>query len=227
VTVDSPRSPNPRSRRLWLLACTGLCGLLTIPCLQRWDDRISTALRQRQLPGDVAKAIELSEFFAHGFGVSLILASLWWLHRERRRELARAMILTVAAGALANGLKLVFTRIRPHADTNADSFDNWFPLFHGSFWDSTHRSFPSGHAATVVALAIGLSTIYPRGKWIFASCAGLACLQRIQSGAHYPSDVLTGIAIAFASASLLWPWLHATTRQTSANPDHASGRSQS
>ncbi len=70
------------------------------------------------------------------------------------------------------------------------------------FWDSRQRSFPSGHAATAWGLAIGLSCVFPRGIGLFVVFASVASLQRVYSGAHYPSDVCAGAAIAFA-----WGWL--------------------
>jgi membrane-associated phospholipid phosphatase len=50
-----------------------------------------------------------------------------------------------------------------------------------------------------------MSAVYPKGRLLFALWAALACLQRVVAGAHYPSDVLGGVAIAFAIATF-WPW---------------------
>ena len=58
--------------------------------------------------------------------------------------------------------------------------------------------FPSGHAATAAALAVALTALYPRGRWLFAGFAVLAAAQRIDVTAHYPSDVLAGAAVACA-----------------------------
>jgi membrane-associated phospholipid phosphatase len=66
----------------------------------------------------------------------------------------------------------------------------------GSWFEEAVRSFPSGHSATAVALAIALSWIYPRGRWVFAVLAFMACLQRLVSGAHFLSDIMAGSDIA-------------------------------
>ncbi|MBM3968035.1 MAG: phosphatase PAP2 family protein, partial [Planctomycetes bacterium] len=60
----------------------------------------------------------------------------------------------------------------------------------------TLRSFPSGHTATAVAMAIGLSYVYPRGRVVFFFMALLASFQRLMSGAHYLSDILASVAMS-------------------------------
>ncbi|MCP4814017.1 MAG: phosphatase PAP2 family protein, partial [Planctomycetaceae bacterium] len=50
--------------------------------------------------------------------------------------------------------------------------------------------------ATAVGLAIGLSYLFPRGRWLFTFFALLAALQRMDSGAHFLSDTLVATAVA-------------------------------
>lgn len=203
ATIGKPldlKSTRKRPSRLGYIAVAVLCAAGSVPFMWGWDEIWLRQREQWHIPGDLKKAVELSEAFAHGSGVIVILASLWWIDITNRRKIQLAAITTLLAGAVANGLKFVFTRIRPHSDTNLQADDNWFPLFHGSFWDAAHRSFPSGHAATAVGLAIGLSWVYPRGRFIFYGLAATACFQRISSGAHFPSDVLVGAAIACCCA---------------------------
>ena len=189
------------------IALAGLAiGMTIIPCMWFGDIDVSTQLAKVELPGDLNKAIQVSEVFAHGAGVIAIFATLWWVDIERRSMLQFAALMTFVSGFVANGMKLVFSRIRPHSADIIDSAESWLPVFHGSFWDSTQRSFPSGHSATAIAFAIGLSMVYPRGKYFFTVFAILACLQRIVSQAHYPSDVLAGIAIAFLCCSICMIW---------------------
>jgi membrane-associated phospholipid phosphatase len=102
---------------------------------------------------------------------------------------------------LANVVKQAVGRMRPRAlevDRIWDSFVGWFPMFranipHGLSSSDCH-SLPSGHAAAATALAIGLSVLYPRGRWLFAYFAVLASLQRIETNAHYVSDTMAGAA---------------------------------
>ena len=194
-------------------------GVLAIIGAQ-WDTEILSILDVEELPGDLRKAIGLSEVFAHGLGVAAIyLAILISCEPKRRSKVAMAVLLTLTAGLLANGMKSMFVRIRPHsvnevvvqADSSAGEAANLAAGQEGeppevvkpSFWDARQRSFPSGHAATAWGLAIGLSYVFPRGKYFFGILAVIACFQRLTSGAHFPSDVLAGSAIAFLSSALL------------------------
>jgi membrane-associated phospholipid phosphatase len=181
------------------------------------------------LPGDIRKAINLSEAFAHGFGAAAILASLLVVAVNHRRAVWMAVLITLTSGLAANGLKSCFVRIRPHSqgkievisedpgnqerttdkstaeaknlrDSSAGTSIAFVPE---SFWDSRQRSFPSGHAATAVGLAIGLTLAFPRGWFVFGMLASMACIQRVSSGAHYPSDVLAGASLSFFCAGML------------------------
>lgn len=211
-TQNFLRSPATGVRRthLFFVLAAGLAGLaIAIPSV---DMPASSWLRSQHLPGDLRKAIDLSEVFAHGIGAATILLTLWVLAPERRSKLWLAVAITLVSGATANALKSGFVRIRPHAegtlriDSEPQAWktaENGVELVKPSFWDARQRSFPSGHAATAWGLAIGLSFVFPRGISLFAGFATLASVQRLTSGAHYPTDVLAGAAVAFLAAALL------------------------
>ena len=183
------------------------------------DLPVSTSLRQWKLPGDLAKAIALSETFAHSLGAAAILISALVLAPSRRRAVCAAMIITLACGLTSNILKGCFPRVRPHSSelirvAQPGEFDfvagvagprlpDGRELVPVRLADSRQRSFPSGHSATAWGLALGLSLVFPRGLILFACFASLASLQRIVSGAHYPTDVLAGAAIAFVVTAIL------------------------
>jgi len=179
----------------------GLC-----PLAMQFDTSISAYLRQFKLPGDLQKAITLSEVFAHGLGVTCILLAVYVIAVDRRRMVYIAILITALSGATANALKAAVVRVRPHAEglqvkghNDLDSLSE--EAVERSFWDARQRSFPSGHAATAWGLAIGLTLVFGRGWWIFGMLAVLASVQRIESEAHYPSDVLAGASIAFIIAA--------------------------
>ena len=190
--------------RVFLLAA--LMAGVACPIVMPFDRSASDFLRQFELPGDLQKAITLSEAFAHGFGVTFILLSVFVVAVHRRRAVWVAILITALSGITANALKATIVRVRPHAEGlqvighNAETCKT-SEAVERSFWDSRQRSFPSGHAATAWGLAIGLSLVFLRGRWIFGMLAVLASVQRIESGSHYPSDVLAGMAIAFIIAA--------------------------
>lgn len=65
------------------------------------------------------------------------------------------------------------------------------------------NSFPSGHSATMGAVAMALMLWFPKARVpIFLLCA-FAAATRIAARAHYPSDVVAGYAIGLLSALFL------------------------
>jgi len=168
-----------------------------------------------QLPGDVRKAINLTEFFGHGFGVGVIVLAVYVLDRPGRRYVPRILVCAFGSGLAANGVKMLIERTRPghflksipdQASASVwDTFQGFLPLTSAG---SGGQSTPSAHAATTVGLALALSWRYPHGRWLFIVCATLACCQRIVHEAHFVSDTLWGVASAclVAAACLYTRW---------------------
>ncbi|GIX00177.1 MAG: hypothetical protein KatS3mg111_3509 [Pirellulaceae bacterium] len=197
----------------------------------------------QSLPGDVRKAIHLSEAFAHGFGVLAILLTLWVATEgETRRRVAAAALITLVCGGLGNLTKGLFLRVRPHAAQDYVLSTGWgvriaIPIqpretaeeLPFRWRDSRIRAFPSGHAATAWGLAIGLTIVAPRGLPMFILLAIVASLQRVFAGAHYMSDVLAGASLAMFSGALLlrWPvlahWLHGSLTDNDRERQRRSG----
>lgn len=149
-----------------------------------------------QIPGDLRRLVQLSEVYAHGTGVVMIFLVIWALDHELRSFVPRLAILTFLPGIVARMGKLLVARQRPMAfgseGVASDSFLG-FPGVGGA-WEL--QSFPSGHTATAVGLAIVLSYVYPRGRHLFAVFAVLAAAQRVMSDAHFLSDTLVSAGIA-------------------------------
>ncbi len=193
-------------RGLWLAACLLASGLLAMP----FDGLISEAFRLDRLPGDVRRILGLSEIFAHGFGVAVALMLIWALSPRGRSVIPRVAACALLPGLLVNLIKLSVGRYRPNAYEELEAAgSSWIGLFPAWNTDSTMeagyaiQAFPSAHAATALGLAIGLAWLAPRGRVLFFGLACLAMMQRVESQAHWPSDVFWGAAIALAVASWL------------------------
>jgi membrane-associated phospholipid phosphatase len=132
------------------------------------------------------------------------------LDPKKRWVIPRLLVLPLGAGLLVDAIKITLVRTRPFAfDFQGDvwnTFGGWFPSHN---LGSDYQSFPSGHTATAVALAITLAWIYPRGRWLFVTLAVMVAGQRVFGAAHYLSDVLFSAAVgsAVAIARLYVPWI--------------------
>ncbi|WP_336606020.1 phosphatase PAP2 family protein [Streptomyces sp. BA2] len=128
-------------------------------------------------------------------------ATMVWLGGWRGRKAAIAGLAAVAVAQLvSNGVcKQLAHRPRPPRE--------WFP--HDEVEDRPDSSsFPSGHTAAAVAFTTAVAPAWPLAGALCSVPATMVAIERVQSGAHYPSDVAVGAAIGLASA-----WLtHRTPR---------------
>lgn len=161
---------------------------------------------RKELPGDLRKLVNWAEIFAHGTGVLVITALVAILDREQRRFVPRLLYFAFGAGLANNLVKLLVTRLRPTAFFDLPEHEVAWHSFRGIpgiLGAASHQSFPSGHTATAVGLAIVMSHLYPRGRWLWWLLAGLAAFQRVMERAHFVSDVLAGAAVACIVGALL------------------------
>lgn len=128
-------------------------------------------------------------------GVPVAMAVTAWIKHDRDLLKDAVYVGTSVAGTfvLTYGMKYIFDRQRP--------YERYPDRVHPYSYEHS-PSFPSGHTATVFALATSLSLKYP--KWyVIAPSALWACsvgVSRMNEGVHYPSDVLAGAAIGAGCA---------------------------
>jgi membrane-associated phospholipid phosphatase len=168
----------------------------------------------KNCPLSLENLFSIMEPFGNGLGVAIIGITIFFLDPMRRWALPRILGCAYTAGLAANGLKLLVVRTRPHSfdfhGNVLNTFGNRFPMVSAG---SVGQSFPSGHTTTAVALAAALVWLYPRGWWLFPSMAVLVGCHRVETGAHFLSDVLWGaalgsfIALAFLKIGQLPHWL--------------------
>ncbi|SCB61396.1 PAP2 superfamily protein [Rhizobium aethiopicum] len=95
----------------------------------------------------------------------------------------------VCSGLLANLLKRAIGRARPDHFHDYGIFS--FTPFSGR---AAFESFPSGHSTTVGAFFAAFALLFPRYRVAFIACAIWFGMTRVMVGAHYPSDVIAGLA---------------------------------
>lgn len=217
--MNSPSPDNPTADPtgrstwlpLWLLAGCVILVFIVYPFDLQWSRVLSA---DSSIPGDLRRLISLSEVFAHGMGILMILITVWVLVPGQRIRIPRIALSAIVSGGLATAAKPLLPRQRPAAvqDPIQEVALTWAhhrppgTIDPAEMYDYAWLSYPSGHAATTVGLAIGLSSVFPRGRWWFLVLAGLACLQRVVSLAHWPSDVITGVCFGLVFGWLLNSW---------------------
>ncbi|MFE1599112.1 phosphatase PAP2 family protein [Methylobacterium sp. ID0610] len=123
--------------------------------------------------------------------------------RARRAGL-HALVAHGVASGIKTGIKRLVRRTRPNEFM--DTGDYVFAP--GGIRHGPLQSFPSGHAAVSVAVARSLGRTRPGLRPAADLAAAAVALAQLPRGAHYPADVVAGVAIglvAEAAAARLLP----------------------
>ncbi len=167
-------------------------------------------MRPDVLRGDIRRMLKLSEFFAHGMSVVVVMWATWVMTPQYRRHLVRLVMCVVWPPLVVHGIKTFVVRLRPtsyldqqlvpHYPTSI--LETWQGFVFGGQWNVVYQSqsFPSAHAAMVWGFAIAMCWLFPKGKYLFICLACLSSFQRIVFQAHWPSDVFAAIAVAILIA---------------------------
>lgn len=162
------------------------------------DERWSRRLRVTEQSGALRWVMELlahsgdSWFWLAGLGV------LWWLGDETWRPRAALMAGSILVTALlVFAIKLLVRRRRPEGD--------WGEIYRRT----DPHSFPSGHAARALLLAVLAAGTGP--TWwgvLLVVWAPLVVLARVAMGVHYLSDTLAGglLGILLGAVLLQLAW---------------------
>ena len=198
--------PSAGRNHYWWI-CAAFCGLAFV--VSFFDISIATFNRHGEIPGDLRRILHMSELFAHGTGVLLAASVVFVFANFKRQFIPRLVACALWPGLIVQAVKHLVQRIRP-GKLVPDFPETANQTFYGTWLNSGElnrvydlQAFPSGHTATVVGLAIGMSWLFPKGRLFFFTLAVLAAIQRISSGSHWASDVLVGAAIGFLGAGAL------------------------
>ncbi len=134
--------------------------------------------------------------------VGFLVSAAGWLKAGRKTALPLAPWLGIpAAVSVAGWLKVVVARPRPLEA---------IALF-GAASSELRRSFPSGHATLIFALAAIFALRWPRWQVVWWVLAFGVAVSRVALGVHWPSDVIAGALISCGMVSSL-SWIEQRLR---------------
>ncbi len=154
---------------------------------QSLDQRLYTQIHDRWQRDWLDQPMELLTNAGEAPVGIAICAGVGLFGGEKARQSAKlALTADLASALLTYGLKNAVNRPRPEGET-----------------ERSNSSFPSGHATGAFALATVFAHQYPKiAIPCYTAATGIA-LSRVYLGRHYPSDVLAGATIGFATAKLV------------------------
>ncbi|PYN75965.1 MAG: hypothetical protein DMD96_26535 [Candidatus Rokuibacteriota bacterium] len=123
--------------------------------------------------------------------------------RQTRAAMLSSLVGVYACILLTLVLRVVLPfRARPMVDPTSAFQMPYLP--NGAMPTAESTSFPSGHAAVLFALAIGLWSI-SRTLGIVAGFHGLfvVCLPRVYFGRHWATDIVAGAGVALATVPMV------------------------
>ena len=144
--------------------------------------------------GDIKR--ESRWFAQYGQAVCSVVAAMlvWQLDLAHRERAIILLLATFSASILSMVIKRSVSRVRPGRDQAGQ--------FLGFSWKHANyrESFPSSHSACAMALSVSLGEMYPTAVVIFWGLAAICAGLRYVLDAHWPSDVLAGLALGYGCA---------------------------
>lgn len=182
---------------------TVITALTIVACLQFVDLAVAEWARSHAFDPyrDTFETISLfgqAKWYLYAFSSLALLAwALGW--RRCAAACATLFFAVLASGLLVQLIKLLVGRHRPKAFVEDGMY--------GFAWLTSGyetASFPSGHTATVAAIAASMWMLLPHWRDLWLIPIGLVGFSRILNGAHYPSDIIAGAYVGALTAFLVF-----------------------
>jgi membrane-associated phospholipid phosphatase len=176
---------------LLVAALAVLCAVLMILESRGFNTTLKLSFK-----GDIKRESRWLAQYGQAVCTAVAAAVIWQVDRVHRGAIVPLIVAVVVATAIATLTKRLASRVRPDRE-NAGKFlgPHWS---HANF----RESFPSSHSASAVALSFMLALYYPAGALTFWALAIACAALRYLLDAHWPSDVLGGVALGYGVAAL-------------------------
>jgi len=146
--------------------------------------------------GDLKRESQWLAQFGQFVATAVAMALVWAFEPGEPKKMIALGVTVLGTSIITNVLKKLFGRVRPNRE-NAGRFTG--PTLKR---DNARESFPSSHSSCAIALAVGLSILYPQAMLVFGTLGWITAILRYLMDAHWPSDVLAGIAIGYLLANV-------------------------
>ncbi|HEV8605669.1 MAG TPA: phosphatase PAP2 family protein [Tepidisphaeraceae bacterium] len=181
----------------WVIvgSLVALAGLLMVA--ERAGAPVVLAL---EFKGDLKRESRWLAQYGQG-ACTLVAAGLMLLLDPRRlkHDMQPGILLVIivfGTSLICTILKRLLGRVRPGRDDAGK--------FLGPTWSHANfrESFPSSHSASAVAMSLLLARLYPPAALLFWALALICAALRYLMDAHWPSDVVAGIALGLAAGTV-------------------------
>jgi membrane-associated phospholipid phosphatase len=179
-----------------LIAAALAVGCAVMMFLERTGLRTTLTL---SFKGDVKRESRFVAQYGQLFCTFVTALLIWQLDLTRGFRICEALWTSaIATMLIATTSKRLLGRARPRSEHAG----KWLGP---SFRHANYReSFPSSHSAGAFAYAGILASAYPGAAITFWSLALLCAVLRYLMDAHWPSDVLAGIALGLLVSTFTW-----------------------
>jgi undecaprenyl-diphosphatase len=144
--------------------------------------------------GDVKRETAFLAQWGQSIATPLATLIVWQLDAPHRRDAIIMFCGVLGTSVVCFLLKRLLGRVRPNKE-GAGKFLG--PSFkHASY----RESFPSSHSACAITLSVFLAHLYPPAAITFWGLGITTAILRYILDAHFPSDVLGGVAIGYVAA---------------------------
>ena len=132
----------------------------------------------------------------------------------RNPRMMRAGGRMIASHLVATGIKAVIKKSVDRTRPSLLHDEQRYELDEGERDEGDYNSFPSGHTAGAVAVAMALGREYPRLAWPARAGAAAIALIQIPRCAHYPTDIAAGAALGLLAEGVVHGATAATIRSS-------------
>jgi membrane-associated phospholipid phosphatase len=184
---------------VWIIFTTllVLCGIMML--IERSGVRTTLVLNFK---GDVKRETRFIAQYGQALCTVIAGVLVWQLDPRKWHAVLPLAVATIVVSLLSMVVKRLTGRVRPNREDAGK--------FLGPTWkhSNARESFPSSHSANAVAMSAVLAMQYPAAAPTFWTLAiACACLRYVLD-AHWPSDVIGGVAVGYLSAVLAVKYIH-------------------